>query len=251
MSKTWRWRWLRTVLVAGSILCTSAFAAEKPKLTGQIFIRTQGGETIRLSLVEVALFDAKVIQNFLKAKTDAAAPVVAYFEPIERQAEEARDRANNAKDIVERATNAIESASYSGTTDVTQKVQAAIDAVAPSKTISPIFQVASEAGIQIKDDLSPLGKHLLEVENETAKAVNKANDHKFDLNLGLPDYSEDAQGEAKRAASDAVKLTVQTLQMSRIRRKVEPLICAGKSAEKHTIRFRRFTISVVYQNHCK
>jgi hypothetical protein len=177
------------------------------KLAGQIFIRTDGGENIKLSLVEVALFNPKVIQDKLNTKRAAALPIVAYFQPLEKQAEEARDRAEAAKKLAEKAMDVISSPISSfeyplfsperarKIDENTKVVQAAIDAVGhEDKETSPVSQIASKAGIPI-EDFSRVSKHLKEVEDQVA--VSTGNDS---ITLAVKTLSEVASLVDKRAS---------------------------------------------------
>ena len=178
-------------------------------MAGQIFIRTEGGETIKLSLVEVALFDAKVIEQDFKAKQDTAQPILEYFQPLQKQAEEAKDQADKAKDLAGKATKAEEEAeeaneeaslgiSGSEKKDASPEVQAAIDAVGEEdKENSPISKVANMAGSSLTDDLPLLSKSLKEIEDQAADAIKKGQDS--------------GTADSIKAANDAIKLAVESI----------------------------------------
>ena len=63
-------------------------------IDGQIFIRTRGAETIKLSLVEVALFDAKAIAEDVDRKRKAAEPI---YEGLQSLVKEAEKRVKEAE----------------------------------------------------------------------------------------------------------------------------------------------------------
>ena len=85
------------VALAGIVACVlavgSARAEEMPTIEGQIFIRTTGGETIKLSLVDVLLFDDKTISEHLDRKRTKALPLEEYIGPLEKAAREASEKA--------------------------------------------------------------------------------------------------------------------------------------------------------------
>ena len=60
--------WRVVFLAAVLVLVVSSFAEETKTITGQIFIRTQGAETIKLSLVDVLLFDEKSLADLIVKK---------------------------------------------------------------------------------------------------------------------------------------------------------------------------------------
>lgn len=67
------------VVLAIGLSCNAQQAPFLPPtlwtLDGQVFIRTGGGETIKLSLVDVRLFDAKVIADNVESKRTIAQPI--------------------------------------------------------------------------------------------------------------------------------------------------------------------------------
>ena len=96
-----------TFCLIAAVCCLLAVASgradEMRTIEGQVFIRTKGGDNIKLSLVDVLLFDEKVIEAHLENKREAAAPIDAYlqslkqqFEEVEKRAEEAYKRADEA-----------------------------------------------------------------------------------------------------------------------------------------------------------
>jgi len=83
-------------------LCLAAFAAlvvgcdrtkDKRTLEGQVFIRTKGGDNIRLSLVDVLLFDEKVIVKHIEKKREVAKPILDAFKPLVEEA--AREKSDS------------------------------------------------------------------------------------------------------------------------------------------------------------
>ena len=72
-------------------------------IEGQVFVRTQGAETIKLSLVDVQLFDAKAIAENVEKKRRRAEPIYEAFQPLletvvklRKDAEEAMNKASDA-----------------------------------------------------------------------------------------------------------------------------------------------------------
>lgn len=63
-------------------------------IDGQIFIRTQGAETIKLSLVDIALFDAKAVAEDVERKRKAAEPI---YEGLQSLVKEAEKRVKEAE----------------------------------------------------------------------------------------------------------------------------------------------------------
>lgn len=55
-------------------------------IDGQIFIRTAGGDNVKLSLVKVAIFDSKPIEENLENKRKVAAPLLEYLQPRKERA---------------------------------------------------------------------------------------------------------------------------------------------------------------------
>lgn len=66
-------------------------------IEGQVFIRTKGAETFKLSSVDVLIFDRKVIEGNLEKKRAIAQPLYDYLQPFVKQAEEENDRAYKAR----------------------------------------------------------------------------------------------------------------------------------------------------------
>ena len=86
-------------------------------IEGQIFIRTKGAETVKLSLVEVQLFDVKAIVEDMESKRKAAASIDGYLQALNHEATEAE---RHAEEVYKRLSSA-------GQTD-------AIDAAAAAHT---------------------------------------------------------------------------------------------------------------------
>ena len=88
------------VALAGIAACVlalgSARAQDMRTIEGQIFIRTKGGENIKLSLVDVLLFDEKVIAQNLEAKRKVAEPIYEALQPLVKAAEKKKEDASNA-----------------------------------------------------------------------------------------------------------------------------------------------------------
>jgi hypothetical protein len=199
-----RFNWAFTLALAIPLFAqnNAACADQTRTIDGQIFIRTEGGENIKLSLVNVGLFDQKAILQHLDDKSKGAAPVVAYFEPLLKEAEEAKRLADAADDLAGKADTAVELASINKT-DASAEVQAAIDAVGTEdKTDSPLAKVAREAGIPIDDDLAPISKHLKETEDAASDAIKRAKDR---TGGNSTDSDQDPVTAANSAVDTAVK----------------------------------------------
>ena len=95
--------------LAFSALRILSFAEDAKTIDGQVFITTQGGETIKLSLVEVILFDEKTITDNMQKKIEAAKPICEYLQgletPFEENLEIAQDVENAAKDDADQNTS--------------------------------------------------------------------------------------------------------------------------------------------------
>ncbi len=81
------------VALAGIVACVlavgSARAQDLRTIEGQVFIRKNAGETLKLSLVEVQLFDEKSIRENVENKRKTAEPIAAYLSPIAEKASDA------------------------------------------------------------------------------------------------------------------------------------------------------------------
>jgi len=85
----------RIVFVAVALaLSVSSFAEET--IDGQVFIATEGGENIRLGLVQVSLFDLKTVEEHLDKKRKAARPIEDYLIPLVKPLDDASKRASDA-----------------------------------------------------------------------------------------------------------------------------------------------------------
>ena len=94
-------------LAAVLVLAVSSFAEKTKTITGQVFIRTKGGETIKLSLVEVLIFDEKTIAEHLEKKHNTAAPIDQYFRPRFERLQQILEAEKAAKERLERAEKAV------------------------------------------------------------------------------------------------------------------------------------------------
>jgi hypothetical protein len=83
------------VALAGIVACALAVASARAQdlrtIEGQIFIRTKGGENIKLSLVDVLLFDEKVIATNLESKRKFAEPFYETLQPAVKAAKRKMD----------------------------------------------------------------------------------------------------------------------------------------------------------------
>lgn len=84
------------------LIVAGARAEDMRTIDGQVFVRTKGAETIKLSLVDVLLFDEKAITQKLETKRDAAKPIYEALQPILKVAE---SRKSDAKEAMDRAFN--------------------------------------------------------------------------------------------------------------------------------------------------
>jgi hypothetical protein len=91
-------------------------AAGEDTIEGQVFIRTEGGETLKLSLVDVLLFDQKVMTDDLEKKRKAAVPIGEYLLPLERRADDAYKTADEACDRMLIASLRAENANHIAST---------------------------------------------------------------------------------------------------------------------------------------
>ena len=86
------------VALAGIVACVLAVASARAQdlrtIEGQIFIRTKGGDNIKLSLVDVLLFDEKVIAANVEEKRKVAEP---FYEALQPAVKAARKKAAEAR----------------------------------------------------------------------------------------------------------------------------------------------------------
>ena len=69
-----------------ALVVAGARAQEMRTIEGQVFIRTQGAETFKLSLVEVQLFDSQAIAADVDRKRKAAEPIYEALQPFLKEA---------------------------------------------------------------------------------------------------------------------------------------------------------------------
>ena len=170
------------VALAGIVACVLAIASARAQdmrtIEGQIFIRTKGGESIKLSLVDVLLFDEKVIVANLEAKRKLAKPIEDYFQPLEKLAARASSHARDVEEIVRKFKGDY---SLKGG-DNGKGLQEAVDAVANVR--KEVLAIASKAGIPLERDFQALRKEIDEAierqntANEAYKRQNEANREK-------------------------------------------------------------------------
>ena len=109
--------WLR-LLCSIFLLGVSLVRSEQLNtIEGQVFIRTNSGETIKLSLVTVLFFDEKTFSADLQKKREDALKVEEYYDPLkviaqdsynseltkDKESREARDAANFLREIKAKA----------------------------------------------------------------------------------------------------------------------------------------------------
>ena len=92
------WKVALAVVVVTVFAILSARAEEMRTIDGQIFIRTKGAETFKLSLVEVQLFDEKTIASHLSKKRKIVVQLSAELEPLLNEARVARTHAGEIKE---------------------------------------------------------------------------------------------------------------------------------------------------------
>ncbi len=170
------------VALAGIVACVltvaSARAEDLRTIEGQIFIRTKGGENIKLSLVDVLLFDEKMIAQDLEAKRKLAKPIEDYFLPLEKLAARASSHAHDAEEIAKKYKGDY---SLKGG-DNGKGLQESIDAVANVR--KEVLAIASKAGIPLEREFQALRKEIDEAierqntANEAYKRQNEANREK-------------------------------------------------------------------------
>ena len=88
-----------------ALIIASARAEDLRTIDGQIFVRTQGAETIKLSLVEIQLFDLKAIADDVEMKRMAAEPIYEALQPFVKEAEQLE---KEAKEAMDRGSNGVE-----------------------------------------------------------------------------------------------------------------------------------------------
>lgn len=94
-----------------ALIVAGARAEDMWAIDGQVFVRTKGAETIKLSLVDVALFDAKAIAEDVEKKSNAASRIFEALQPFEKEAKtweegcrKAMGRSIEASDVAETHT---------------------------------------------------------------------------------------------------------------------------------------------------
>jgi hypothetical protein len=78
---------LIVLALAFVLVLLRAVGGESVTIEGQVFIRTAGGDNIKLSLVDVGLFDEKAIAENLDAKHKAGEPIYEAMQPYVRAAQ--------------------------------------------------------------------------------------------------------------------------------------------------------------------
>lgn len=94
------WRAALAGVVACIVTAVSTRGEDLRTIEGQIFIRTKGGENVKLSLVDVLLFDEKVIAANLDAKRKVAEPIYEALQPLVKAARKKYDDAIKASDFL-------------------------------------------------------------------------------------------------------------------------------------------------------
>ena len=89
---------LIAVCCAIAWIVTGARSEDMWTIEGQVFVRTKGAETIKLSLVDVQLFDAKAISEDVEKKRKAAEPIYESLQPILKMAEGKETDAKKERD---------------------------------------------------------------------------------------------------------------------------------------------------------
>ena len=82
------------------VLVIKSLAADAVTIDGQVFIRTKGGESIKLSLVDVLLYDEKTIVLHLENKRKVAEPLFEEWRPLEKEAKDIYERAKTNEEQV-------------------------------------------------------------------------------------------------------------------------------------------------------
>ena len=95
-----------TVYFCALLVVIKAVAGEPVTIDGQVFVRMKAGESIKLSLVAVLLYDEKTITEYLQNTREVAKPLLADLLPIEEEARDASERARELRDIADKAWGA-------------------------------------------------------------------------------------------------------------------------------------------------
>lgn len=82
------------------LLVSRALGVDAVTLDGQVFIRTKGGESIKLSLVDVLLFEQQAIDAHLENKRKATEPLLEELQPFAKEAEDKYERIKADEDRV-------------------------------------------------------------------------------------------------------------------------------------------------------
>lgn len=91
-----------------ALIIACARAEDLRTIDGQIFVRTQGAETIKLSLVDVRLFDLKAIAEDVEQKRKAAEPIYEALQPFVKEAEQLEEEAKEAMEAKPAQINGFE-----------------------------------------------------------------------------------------------------------------------------------------------
>ena len=89
-------------IVACIVTAVVAQAEDMRTIEGQVFIRTKGGDNIKLSLVDILLFDGKVLAENLQAKRLVAEPI---HDALQPQVKAAKKKWDETKQAVDRAAS--------------------------------------------------------------------------------------------------------------------------------------------------
>ena len=216
------WKVALVGIVACVLAVASARAQDLRTIEGQIFIRTKGGESIKLSLVDVLLFDEKVITANLEAKRKLAKPIEDYFLPLQKIAAQASSHARDAEEIAKRYKGDY---SLKGG-DNGKGLQGSVDAVANVR--KEVLAIASKAGIPLELDFQALRKEIDDAierqnnANEAYKRQNEANRDKERRALEAALYATD-----RKVSEVAGKMADEA---SNLQRKISSMASCSLSA---------------------
>lgn len=107
MKKLFGW-----IYAAGTIvlIVPSILADDVRTIEGQVFVRTQGAETFKLSLVDVALLNETAIAEYVEKRSKAADPIYEALQPIVKVAETREKETEKAVRLTRYGTEGFEKA---------------------------------------------------------------------------------------------------------------------------------------------
>ena len=154
-------------------------------IDGQVFVRTKGAETIKLSLVDVLLFDEKAITQNLERKRDAAKPIYESLQPILKVAV---SREADAKEAMRRAFNAM--SKTDGVLSTAAMIPFVKEGTELWRTLDKIIEGGKETTLK-STDMDQIRMAVDEAQKRTSEAFREASVALSDI-IGKVGYTSSA-----------------------------------------------------------